>query len=113
MWFDLQITKTLVILIHLIEQIVGLKVFSLQIIRADFFVFYQMLIGLIVLEKNKLFPKDQFSIRTILRAAHPSSNNLLFYSINDTCIKDQCGHDIYLLEYIAEKLNMDIRQICS
>jgi len=39
MWFDLQITKTLVILIHLIEQIVGLKVFSLQIIRADFFVF--------------------------------------------------------------------------
>ena len=70
-----------------------------------------MLTGLIVLDKNNLFPRDQFSIRTKLRATHPSSNALLFFALNDTCIKDKCGHDIYLLEYIAEKLHMDIRQI--
>ena len=58
--------------------------------------------------KNELFPKNPFSIRRRLRAAHPS-NALLFYAINNSCIKDQCGYDIYLLEYIAEKLNMDVR----
>jgi hypothetical protein len=66
-------------------------------------------IGLIVRDKNDLFPKNPFSIRRMLRAAHPSSNALLFFAINDTCIKNQCGYDIYLLEYIAEKLNMDLR----
>jgi hypothetical protein len=64
---------------------------------------------LCVLDKNDIYPKNPFSIRRRLKAAHPSSNALLFYAINDTCIKDQCGYDIYLLEYIAEKLNMDIR----
>jgi len=68
-----------------------------------------MLSGLISLDKNELFPKNPFSIRRKLRAAHPTSNALLFYAINDTCIKDHCGYDVYLLEYIAEKLNMEIR----
>ncbi len=69
--------------------------------------------GFIDINKSELFPKNPFSIKTRLKAAHPSSNDLLFFALNDTCIKNQCGHDIDLLEYIAEKLNMDIRQFIT
>ena len=61
--------------------------------------------------KNELFPKSPFSKRTRLRVAHPIAGALLFYALNDTCIQNQCGYDIYLLEYVAAKLNMDIRQL--
>ncbi len=68
-------------------------------------------LGFSVDKEKELFPKNPFLIRRRLRAVHPSSNALLFYAINDVCLKNQCGYDIYLLEYIAEKLNMDIRRI--
>ena len=54
---------------------------------------------------------NQFHQRAIIRVSHPISNALLFYATNDTCIQQQCGLDILLLEYIALKLNKEIRSV--
>ena len=47
--------------------------------------------------------------RAKLRVARPISNALLFFGINDTCIQQMCGFDILFLQYIAQKLNKEIR----
>ena len=53
-------------------------------------------------------PKSESIRRNILRIAHPTSNALVFYATNDTCVQQQCGSDIFLIEYIAAKLNKEI-----
>ncbi len=62
-------------------------------------------------DKNGLFPKNPFLIRRKLRVAYPTASALLFYALDDTCIQKHCGYDVDLLEYLAAKLNMDIRQL--
>ncbi len=70
--------------------------------------FIQIFLGLISDNKNELFAKNIFSIRRKLRAAHPLADVLLFYATKQTCLQFHCGYDVYLLEYLAEKLNMEI-----
>jgi hypothetical protein len=54
-------------------------------------------------QTKKFFGRDKLIV------AHPTANALLFYAINDTCVHQQCGLDIFLLEYIAQKMNKEIR----
>jgi hypothetical protein len=71
------------------------------------------LAGFVVKEKDMFTTKANVSKRSQLRVAHPTSDSLLFYAtINDLCLQWQCGLDIFLLEYIAVKLNKEIRLAC-
>jgi hypothetical protein len=61
-------------------------------------------------EKEKIFPKNGISNnRGILRVAHPTTTALQFFSLNDSCVQQFCGLDVALLDYIAEKMNLNIR----
>jgi len=57
-----------------------------------------------------LFNPKWASSRGVLRAAHPTANALQFYANGDACVTVRCGLDVYYLEYIAIKLNMEIRK---
>ena len=46
--------------------------------------------------------------RSILHVACPTSNAILFYGINDTCIHQQCGYDMAMINYIASKLRVEL-----
>ena len=46
--------------------------------------------------------------QSILHVACPTSNAILFYGINDTCIHQQCGYDMAMINYIASKLRVKL-----
>ena len=46
--------------------------------------------------------------QNFLRVACPNSNANLFYGINDTCVHQQCGYDIAMIDYIASKLQLQL-----
>ena len=46
--------------------------------------------------------------QSILHVACPTSNAILFYGINDTCIHQQCGYDMAMINYIASKLRVEL-----
>ena len=71
-------------------------------------IFYAL--GYVLVDRDPIMvtPKSESIRRNILRIAHPTSNALVFYATNDTCVQQQCGSDIFLIEYIAAKLNKEI-----
>jgi hypothetical protein len=48
---------------------------------------------------------------SVIRVAHPTSDSLLFYAVNDTCLGRHCGMDLLMIEYMAQKLNRRIEYV--
>ena len=65
----------------------------------------QFFTGLVDRTKDLLVSRPGSFPRRTLRVAEPGSNAFQFYAINSTCLHQHCGLDIYLVEYLAFKLN--------
>jgi hypothetical protein len=46
--------------------------------------------------------------RNILRVVHPPSNADLFYGSGDICVRQMCGIDTLLADYVALNLNAEV-----
>ena len=61
-------------------------------------------LGFLDKSKGLNLPEPGSYPRRTLRVARPTSSAFQFYGHNDSCLHDQCGLDVYLVEYIALKL---------
>ena len=65
--------------------------------------------GLSLGSLENIFKEENFTTRGVLRAAHPTANSLVFFGLNDDCVQQMCGLDLYFLDYIANGLNKEVR----
>ena len=61
------------------------------------------------MEKSSIFSQNSFPVkRSKLRVAHPTVKVLLLFAPSDTCLKHRCGLDVFMIQYIAQKLKLEL-----
>jgi len=66
-------------------------------------------LGFVLKSKSNLFNLKPYLSGGKIRVVHPIGGALLFFALNDACITTFCGEDIYILEYVAHVLNLQIQ----